>query len=112
MCAVAVLSSKPPPLSDFAPFSELSDVFASSLTFPPTVNVMFEASTCAVSLAASAVMASRLEFEKSPMPTVFMSVPLISESTLGIETRPPEPFSVQADVFVFRLVVIRGRRRW
>ena len=47
-----------------------------------------------------------LMLEKSPIPATLVSVPLISESTLGIETRPPEPFSVQAEVFVFRYVVI------
>jgi hypothetical protein len=41
------------------------------------------------------------------MPATFVSVPPISESTLGIETRPPDPFYVYALVFVFRNVVIQ-----
>ena len=105
MWASALLSSKPPPLSDLAPASLFSDVFESILMFPPALIVVFEALTVAVVLPGSLLMPEMLE--KSPMPAVLLSVPLISESTLGIETRPPEPFSVHAVVFVTRFVVIQ-----
>src|SRR5260370_11885241 len=44
--------------------------------------------------------------EKCPTAARLLSAPLISESTLGIDTRPPDPFSVQADERVMPLVVI------
>jgi hypothetical protein len=42
-----------------------------------------------------------------PMKAVLLSVPLIDESTSGIATRPPEPFSEFACVFVEMLDVTK-----
>src|SRR5262249_6664559 len=59
--ASALLKSKPPPLSDFAPFSEFSDVSASILMLPPALIVMFDASTWLVDDDVSALMLPMLE---------------------------------------------------
>src|SRR4051812_37404956 len=60
----------------------------------PTVIVIAEPSTTLV----SSGMPAALKF--LPMKAVLLSVPLIRESTSGIATMPPDPFSLHAWAFV------------